>query len=301
MIEAKGVTVRYGEVVAVDRVDLTVDKGEIVGVIGPNGAGKTTLLECLEGLRRPDAGEIRVGGIDPRVDRDRMARIAGVQLQHSAYPPRASVDDVCRLFAGFYPDGAGYPELLEQFGLTGHRKKQVAKLSGGQQQRLSLALALLGRPDVVFLDELTTGLDPAARRVIWEELRRRNNDGLTILLTSHHMEEIEYLCDRVAVLVKGRFVATGSPTELVREHAGGGDRLMLEGVAADTALRAQLTALAGVSVTPAGNRLLVRAEDAGSRERVDEVLADRGIAARPLAASLEDVYLTLSEEQTHVH
>jgi ABC-2 type transport system ATP-binding protein len=208
---------------------------------------------------------------------------------------------LCKLFAGFYPDGASYSELLDQFDLIGHRKKQVVKLSGGQQQRLSLALALLGRPRVVFLDELTTGLDPAARRVIWEELRRRNNDGLTILLTSHHMEEIEYLCDRVGILVNGRFVAMGSPAELVREHASVGGRLMLEGAAADTALRTELAALAGVSVTPAGNRLLVQADDAGSRQRVDGVLAERGVAARPLHASLEDVYLTLSEEQTHVH
>ncbi|BCB91920.1 hypothetical protein Psuf_092330 [Phytohabitans suffuscus] len=159
-VDARDVTVRYGDLTAVDGVDLTAAKGQVVGLVGPNGSGKTSLLECVEGLRRPAGGTIRVGGFDPAADRTRMTRIAGVQLQQLVYPPRATVEELCRLFASFYPDPADHRELLDRFGLTGQRRSQVVKLSGGQQQRLSLVLALLNNPQVVFLDELTNGLDP---------------------------------------------------------------------------------------------------------------------------------------------
>jgi len=268
VIEARGVTVRYGGVPAVDGVDLSVAAGEVVGLIGPNGAGKTTLVECVEGLRRPDAGWIRVAGLDPRADRAAMARICGVQLQSVQYPPRASVDDVGRLFAGCYPRGVDYRDLLAQVGLAQQRRTQVTRLSGGQQQRLSLALALLGRPRLVVLDELTTGLDPAARRDIWELLRERNNAGLTVLLTSHHMDEVEYLCDRVGVLVRGRLAALDTPSALIRAHTDGRDRLVLDGASGDAELRAALTAVTGVSVAPAGGRLLVTLPNAAARARV---------------------------------
>ncbi|MEU0557971.1 ABC transporter ATP-binding protein [Dactylosporangium sp. NPDC006015] len=293
-VDARNITVRYGDLVAVDGVDLGADKGQVVGVIGPNGSGKTSLLECVEGLRKPATGTIRVGGFDPATDRTRMTRIAGIQLQQLVYPPRATVEEICRLFASFYPDPADHIELLELFGLSGQRRSQVVKLSGGQQQRLSLILALLNNPQVVFLDELTNGLDPAARRMVWDELRRRNGDGLTIVITSHHMEEVEYLCDRVNVLLKGRVVATGTPTELIRDHAGDSARLVLDGAGGNRKLAEGLTGLgSGVRVEPAGQRLMLEVQPA-RRADVDRVLAEHGTTARELPASLDDAYLNLT-------
>jgi len=297
VIQAEKVTVRYGNLVAVDNVDLSVAQGEVFGVVGPNGAGKTTLLECIEGLRRPDSGHISVGGLHPHTDRAAMALLAGVQLQHNAFPPRTTVEEICKLFTGFYPKAAGHRELLDRFGLSEHRRQLVVKLSGGQQQRLSLALALLGQPKVVFLDELTTGLDPAARRVIWEELRQRNEAGLTILLTSHHMEEIEYLCDNVAVLVKGQIMARGTPAELVASHS----RESLEVSGDHREVRQALEAISGVQLTTTGKRLLVQLNDPALRAKVDAILAKHESAAvRPLNPSLEDAYLNLTGEQAHV-
>ncbi|HEY8474214.1 MAG TPA: ABC transporter ATP-binding protein [Natronosporangium sp.] len=293
-VEVSGLTVRYGDLVAVDQVDLTVGAGEIVGIIGPNGAGKTSLLECIEGLRPAAAGQVRVDGFDPVADRSRMTAIAGVQLQAGAYPPRVRVGEICRLFAGFYPGGEDYRDLLGEYGLAAAERKPVTALSGGQRQRLSLVLALLGRPRIVFLDELTTGLDPEARRTVWEGLRRRNDDGLTVLLTSHHMDEVEYLCDRVAVMVAGRFVAEGSVGGLVAEHAGGTHRLVAEGAGGNRELRTTLEQVEGVRVTRAGNRLEVELSGPDQRATVERILADARVSSRPLGASLEDAYLALT-------
>ncbi|MET7427134.1 ABC transporter ATP-binding protein [Dactylosporangium sp. NPDC005555] len=293
-VDARQVTVRYGDLTAVDEADLSAAKGQVVGLVGPNGSGKTSLLECIEGLRQPAAGTIRVGGFDPATDRIRMTRIAGVQLQQLAYPPRASVEEICRVFASFYPDPADYRELLDRFGLTEQRRSQVVKLSGGQQQRLSLALALLNNPQVVFLDELTNGLDPAARRTVWDELRRRNDEGLTVVITSHHMEEVEYLCDRVNVLLKGRIVAAGTPTDLIRDHAGDADRLVLDGAGGNRELRDTLTGLGtGVQVRLAGQRLLLDVRPS-RRAEVDRVLTDHQCTPRALPATLDDAYLNLT-------
>jgi len=230
-VRAEQVRVCYGTTVAVDGVDLSVGPGEVFGIIGPNGAGKTSLIECLEGLRRPTSGRIRVDGLEPWADRTRLATVAGVQLQHTSYPTRVRVGELCRLFASCYPDPADYRDLLDRFDLLGLSRSQVTKLSGGQQQRLSLVLALIGRPRIVFLDELTTGLDPVARRNVWGQLSARRAEGLTIILTSHYMDEVEYLCDRVAVLVGGRFVAQESPSGLIRRYAGPGGRHTAGGVA----------------------------------------------------------------------
>ncbi|WP_020519617.1 ABC transporter ATP-binding protein [Catelliglobosispora koreensis] len=292
MINAKRLTVRYGQLTALDDVSIAVKPGEVAGVIGPNGAGKTTLLECIEGLRVPDSGEVTVDGLSPRHDRKAMTERAGVQLQHSVFPPRTLVSEICQVFASFYRDRADYNELLDRFGLAEHRKHQVTKLSGGQQQRLSLVLALLGNPKVVFLDELTTGLDPAARRVIWEELRQRNENGLTILLTSHHMEEVEYLCDHVTVLMRGRVVATGTPAGLVGEHS----RESLE----FTGSLGELAGVAGVTVASVGKRTLVKCSTQEARSEVDALLQAHNISARSLNPSLEDAYLNLTGGQAHV-
>ncbi|HLU46256.1 MAG TPA: ABC transporter ATP-binding protein [Natronosporangium sp.] len=297
-VEVSELTVRYGDLVAVNGVDLTVAPGEVVGVIGPNGAGKTSLLECMAGLRTPTAGRIRVGGLDPRADRDQMTRLAGVQLQHTTYPPRVRVGELCDLFAGFYPDPEDPQALLAQFGLSEHVRRPVTKLSGGQQQRLSLVLALLGRPRIVFLDELTTGLDPAARRQVWEGLRARNDAGLTIVITSHHMEEVEYLCDRVAVLVQGRLVACDTVSGLIDAHAGETERLVVEEAGRARQLRRELEELGeGVQVTPAGNRLRVEITVPTQREAVTALLDRHQLTGRRLSASLEDVYLALTGQR----
>ncbi len=298
-IEVSGLSVRYGDLVALDAVHLSVAPGEVVGLIGPNGAGKTSLIECAEGLRKPSAGTVRVAGLDPWTDRARVAALAGVQLQHSSYPTRVSVAEICRLFASFYQDPADHRDLLAEFDLLESAGRQVTRLSGGQRQRLSLVLALLGRPRVVFLDELTTGLDPAARRDVWEGLRRRNAQGLTVLLTSHHMDEVEYLCDRVAVLVRGRFVATDSVSALIRAYAGDGERLVAEDVGTRAAeLTTQLSTVDGVRVSPAGNRLRLDVTGPAARAAAEAVLARAGVTARTLAASLDDVYLALTGQST---
>ncbi|QSB12699.1 ABC transporter ATP-binding protein [Natronosporangium hydrolyticum] len=297
-VEVRGLTVRYGSLTAVDGVDLTVAPGEVVGLIGPNGAGKTSLLECVEGLRTAAAGQIRVAGLDPASDRTRLAGLVGVQLQHSAFPSRAKVAEVCSLFASFYPDPADPAELLAQFGLTAAAGQLVSKLSGGQQQRLSLVLALLGRPRLVVLDELTTGLDPAARRSVWEGLRARNDAGLTVLITSHHMDEVEYLCDRVLVLVSGRLVAQGTVSELISTHASDVERLVVEDAADQQELRRELAELGpAVRLTPAGNRLRIEVAEPPLREQVTRLLARYAVTSRSLPASLEDVYLSLTGEQ----
>jgi ABC-2 type transport system ATP-binding protein len=221
-----------------------------------------------------------------------MVRLAGVQLQHSSYPPRTSVEEICRLFAALYPGRPDHTALLEEFGLAGKRRAQVTKLSGGERQRLSLILALLGDPSVVFLDELTTGLDPVARRSVWEALRRRNAEGLTIMITSHFMEEVEYLCDRVAVLVKGRLAALDSVSGLIRDHAPGA-RLVIDGAGGDRGLRDALTGL-GVRVEVSGGRLVVRVRDEETRARVDGLLTGRSDQVRTLPSSLEDAYVELT-------
>jgi ABC-2 type transport system ATP-binding protein len=295
-VVATGVTVQYGQMVAVDGVDLTVQAGEVVGIIGPNGAGKTSLVECIEGLRRPASGSIRVAGFDPLADRARMAEVAGVQLQHTSYPPRIRVGELCQLFSGLYPDPADWRALLDEFDLAAQVRNQAAKLSGGQQQRLGLALALLGRPRVVFLDELTTGLDPAARRSVWQGLQRRNEAGLTVLLTSHYMDEVERLCDRVAVMAAGRFVAVDSVAGLVAEHGAATELMVIENAATDDELRAEIGRIPGATVSQAGNRLQVGVREPEQWPLLEGLIERRALACRRLRPSLEDVYLELTGE-----
>ncbi|MEV6850933.1 ABC transporter ATP-binding protein [Actinoplanes sp. NPDC051411] len=194
-------------------------QGEIFGILGRNGAGKTTTVECLTGLRTPDRGRIRVLGRDPRRDHAEVTRRVGVQLQDSQLPERLRVGEAMRLYSSFYPDPADPAELLGQLGLTGKEKVPYAGLSGGQRQRLSIALALVGRPRVAVLDELTTGLDPHARRDTWDLIGEVRSRGVTIVLVTHFMPEAERLCDRIALIDAGRVLTIGSPAEL-REQAG---------------------------------------------------------------------------------
>ncbi|HEY2058686.1 ABC transporter ATP-binding protein [Amycolatopsis sp. NBC_01480] len=215
LIEVTELTKRYGNRVAVDGVSFTVERGEIFGILGTNGAGKTTTVECLQGLRTADAGTISVLGLDPVRDRDELRRRVGVQLQESRLPEKLRVREALELFASFYRDPADVDSLLRRLSLEEHQRTYFGRLSGGLKQRVSIALALIGRPEVAILDELTTGLDPHARRDTWKLVEGVRESGVTVLLVTHFMDEAERLCDRVAVFDAGRVVATGAPAELL--------------------------------------------------------------------------------------
>jgi ABC-2 type transport system ATP-binding protein len=216
VIKVESLRKTYGTTIAVNEVSFEVEEGEIYGMVGPNGAGKTTTIECLEGLRKPDRGTVRVLGVDPQFDGPLLRTRTGMQLQQSNLPERMKVWEALDLYASFYPHAADWEELIQQLGLEEKRGAPFSKLSGGQRQRLFIALALLPDPQLVFLDELTTGLDPQARHVIWDLVRDIRSKGKTILLTTHFMEEAERLCDRVAILDHGRIVAMDTPANLIR-------------------------------------------------------------------------------------
>ena len=226
VIEVEHLRKLYGSLAAVDDVSFEVAEGEIFGLLGLNGAGKTTAVECIQGLRRPDAGRVSVLGLDPRSDPQDLRRLIGSQLQESALPDRIKVWEALDLFSSFGSRDAGArvgrsgrEPLLEQWGLAGKRKSSFGSLSGGQRQRLFVALALVNSPRVVFLDEMTTGLDPAARRVAWDLIRAIRDRGATVVLVTHFMDEAERLCDRLAIMKAGRIIALDSPQGLIAAHA----------------------------------------------------------------------------------
>ncbi|MFG3437858.1 ABC transporter ATP-binding protein [Nonomuraea sp. NPDC047897] len=215
VIEVSGLTKRYAGQTVLDGVSFSVKEGEIFGILGPNGTGKTTTVECVEGLRRPDGGSVRVLGLDPAKDGRRLREVIGVQLQHTQLPENIKVWEALDLYASFYARPRDWRDLLEQWGLADKRDARFGKLSGGQKQRLFIALALVGGPKVAFLDELTTGLDPQARRATWEVIKQVRDSGVTVVLVSHFMDEVEELCDRVAVFDRGTVVAVDTPTGLI--------------------------------------------------------------------------------------
>lgn len=220
-IEVRGLTKRYGATTAVDGLDLEVAAGETLALLGPNGAGKTTTVECCMGYRAPDEGTVRVLGLDPRRDRARLTPRVGLMLQEGGVYPHAYPDEVLRLFAAFHRTPRSPEELLERVGLQDARRTRFRDLSGGQKQRLSLALALVGRPEIVYLDEPTTGLDVAARHRTWELIAELQADRVTIVLTTHLLDEAEQLADRLAIIDHGRLIAAGTPVDLTRgEQAG---------------------------------------------------------------------------------
>ena len=216
MIEVTNLTVKYKDFTAVDSISFEVKKGEIFGIIGPNGAGKTSTIECLEGLKRLSSGEVTVMGINP-VNRRKLYEYIGVQLQEASFPDSIKVKELCQLFSSFYKNPADYNALLERFDLTDKKNAYVEKLSGGQRQKISVVVALIANPQIIFLDELTTGLDPQARLDMWELIKSLRDEGKTILMTTHFMEEAEYLCDRVCLMVKSRIAAIGTVRELVEQ------------------------------------------------------------------------------------
>ena len=206
---------RYGDVVAVDGLSLEVRRAECFGLLGPNGAGKTTTIEILEGLLTPDAGEVEVLGLQWKTDERELRQRLGIQLQETQLPDKLTAVETLRLFRSFYDKGPTVDDLLKVVELESKRHSRVGKLSGGQKQRLSLACALAGEPDLLFLDEPTTGLDPQSRRQLWHLLDRFRGDGGTILLTTHYMDEAEFLCDRVAVVDHGKIIALDTPRDLI--------------------------------------------------------------------------------------
>ncbi|MEU5844286.1 ABC transporter ATP-binding protein [Rhodococcus sp. NPDC047139] len=214
-IVAEHLCKRYGDTVAVHDVSLTVGAGEIVGIVGVNGAGKTTTVESIAGLRALDRGTVRVLGLDPRRDRPALRQVLGVQLQRATFHHALTARELVDLYRSFYPDPVPTAELLHSVALSDRGDTRFENLSGGQQQRLSVALALVGRPRVVILDELTTGLDPRARRRMWSTIGRLGAEGVAVLLVSHAMEEIEHLCARVVLLDRGRVVTVGTPAGIV--------------------------------------------------------------------------------------
>lgn len=295
-VSCSGVTKSYGTLRALDGVSFTVQAGEIFGLIGPNGAGKTTLMECVEGLRDQDAGTVEVFGMDPRRHTREVRERTGVQLQSSALPSRVTVREVLDLFAAFYTEPADWRPLLARLGLEGKARSYVANLSGGQRQRVLIALALVNRPELVFLDELTTGLDPQTRLAIWDVIRDIRDGGTTVLLTTHFMAEAENLCDRVAIVDHGRIVALGTVPELV-SSLGAENRL---GFTVDGPVPAdRITAVPGVVRLEqrAGGRVVVHGNGARFPHGVLDALAREDMWARDLRTdqpTLEDVFLSLT-------
>ncbi|MBB5079243.1 ABC transporter ATP-binding protein [Nonomuraea endophytica] len=294
VIEVRNLHKRYADKVAVDDVSLTIQEGEIFGILGPNGAGKTTTVECVEGLRRPDRGEIRVLGLDPLRDQAELTRRLGVQLQAGHLPERIQVAEALELYSSFYPRPADWRALLDDLGLADKAKTRYGKLSGGQKQRLSIALALVGGPRVAILDELTTGLDPQARRDTWDLIEGVRARGVTIVLVTHFMEEAERLCDRLALIDAGRVVMVDTPAGLT-ERARIGQRIRFRpSRPMDDSL---LTSLPDVSgVTRQGDMVIVSGSD-NALNAVTTVLARNQIVAERLRveqASLEDAFVQLT-------
>jgi ABC-2 type transport system ATP-binding protein len=293
-IEVSHLYKRYRKHVAVQDVSFTVELGEIFGIVGPNGAGKTTTVECIAGLRAPDSGMVRVLGLDPQRDRSALTQRVGVQLQQSQLPDKITVWEVLNLYRSFYRTPANASRLLADMGLANQRNTAFGKLSGGQKQRLSIALALIGNPEVALLDELTTGLDPQARRDTWQMIEQIRARGVTILLVTHLMEEAEQLCDRLAVIDTGRVVALDSPGRLValaaseqrirfRPSAPLADHLLT------TLPEVRTVQRKGAQVLATGSGDLVHA--------VSSLLARNGIEAFELRVeetTLDDAFITLT-------
>jgi ABC-2 type transport system ATP-binding protein len=293
-IEVSHLRKAYGSTVAVDDVSFTVAGGEIFGILGPNGAGKTTTVECVIGLRAADGGSIRVLGLDPGTDRHELHQVVGAQLQASALPAKLRVGEILDLYRSFYRCPADVDELVEALGLGDKDRSYYQSLSGGQRQRLSLVLALVGQPKIAVLDEMTTGLDPQARRDTWELIEGVRDRGVTILLVTHFMEEAERLCNRVALIDAGRVVALDTPAGLVAQAHGGKQVRFAPSAPFDEHLLTDLPEVA--TVVRDGDHWLVT----GTGELVNAVILtlDRaGVAAHDVtldASGLEDAFVTLT-------
>jgi len=294
VIRVEGIRKTYGRTVAVDDVSFEVERAEIFGLIGPNGAGKTTTMECVEGVRRPDRGMISVLGLDPVRQAHALQERIGVQLQEAQLQKRIKVREAVGLWSSLYRTRVDGDQLLAQLGLTEKRNAWFMTLSGGQKQRLFIALALINDPDVVFLDELTTGLDPQARRAIWDLVRGIRARDKTVFLTTHLMEEAERLCDRVAIIDHGRLIDAGTPAALVRRHCP--ERTVIVTTHDPSAID-RFRLMPGVAVEAAGADVSVRGRGDDFVTRVIHHLADQRIDVadlRTVNPTLEDVFLRVT-------
>ncbi len=295
VIEVSGIRKTYGSTLAVSDVSFEVSEGEIFGLIGPNGAGKTTTMECVEGVRRPDRGEISILGLNPFRDVYQLQNRIGVQLQSAQLQKRIKVWEAVDLWASLYTKTVDAKRLLEQLGLSSKRNAWFMNLSGGQRQRLFIALALINDPEVVFLDELTTGLDPQARRAIWDLVRGIRERGKTVFMTTHLMEEAERLCDRVAIIEHGKIVEIGRPQDLVRRHCP--ERTVLlatDNVIAEERLRTIPTV---ETVTCRDSQFTVEGKGDDFVTEVIQCLSENRIRVtdfRTVLPTLEDVFLKLT-------
>lgn len=289
---------QYPDVTAVDGVSFDIGAGEIFGMVGPNGAGKTTTIECIEGLRQPDAGRVRVLGLDPQADGYALRERIGIQFQTSDLPARIKVGEALDLFASFYRRSVDWRPLLDRMGLGDRANAYLAKLSGGQRQRVFIALALINDPELVFLDELTTGLDPQSRRSMWELVRDVRERGKTVFLTTHYMEEAERLCDRVAIMDHGKIVALDTPERLIAQ-LNAENRVVLQAERSfDEATLRRLPAV--VRVERIGERVIVYGPKEGLLSGVINALEAGEIPFRDLRTeqpNLEDVFLALTGKE----
>ncbi|SHN47681.1 ABC transporter ATP-binding protein [Cryptosporangium aurantiacum] len=302
IIKVQGLRKVYGSKTVVDDVSFTVEEGEIFGILGPNGAGKTTAVECIEGLRVPEAGMIRVAGLDPIRQHDDVTRILGVQLQESELQAKLTVREALRLYSALYPNPIDWRSLVDRMGLGELLEQRFGKLSGGQKQRLFVALSLVGSPKIVVFDELTTALDPRARRETWKLVEDIRNAGTTVLLVTHFMEEAEHLCDRLAVFDRGKIVALDTPAGLISRSES---PIVISFRPQEPVADNELRDLPGASlVSTEGARVVINGNDA-TVEAVNSLIARKRIRATELRivdATLDDAFLNITgkaDDATH--
>jgi ABC-2 type transport system ATP-binding protein len=296
VISVSHLSKRYGDLEAVADVSFDVYEGEIFGLLGPNGAGKTTTVECVQGLRTADSGEIRVLGLDPNTQGDRLRPLIGSQLQESSLPQRIKVWEALDLFSSLVAGGEPWDQVMEQWGLTEKADASFGSLSGGQRQRLLVALALISRPKVVFLDEMTTGLDPAARRAAWRLIGQIREAGTTVVLVTHLMDEAERLCDRLAVVDEGRIVSVGTPAELISRYD---DRITVR-FSFEGSDERWLESLPGVERVRRRGHLVELVGSTNMVPWVGKSLVDHGYVPADMTVirpTLEDVYLRMVGEE----
>jgi ABC-2 type transport system ATP-binding protein len=293
-IQVKDLTKTYNKLVAVDHISFEVQKGEIFGIVGPNGAGKTTTIEAMIGLRDFEGGSVRVLGLDPQKQGRELRRRIGIQLQQAALPEGIKVWEAIDLFASFYPHSKAWQLLLETWGLAEKRNSLFSSLSGGQKQRLFIAIALVNDPELVFLDEITTGLDPQARHNTWELIEKLREDGKTVVLVTHFMEEAQHLCNRVAIIDQGQLIALDSPSCLIQNLGGG---ITVRFSSPPSLEPSWLKEVPGVNEIARQNGDVVVTGEGALLAEVAYALARRGIIPADLRseqATLEDVFLSLT-------
>lgn len=295
VVSCAAVSRNFGSFTALEDVSFKVREGEIFGVVGPNGAGKTTLLNCLEGLDRPSSGHVEVLGCDPIKDQHSLAQQIGVQLQSAALPPRLTVQDALELYSALYGRPRPWRELLKDLGIKDKANARVDRLSGGERQRVFVALALINRPQLAFLDELTTALDPQSRRNMWDTVEHVRDSGATVVLTTHYMEEAERLCDRVAIIDHGRLVALDTVASLIQQHAGETTAKLI--LSASPSAEFDLNGVPGVTSARTEGRELTIRGTADGLQGVLAALAAHRITVTSMSTTtpgLEDVFLALT-------